>query len=59
MIGGDDEEDFQHVNVRRSHFLQDALRAFSKPQFNCSKMLKITFIGEASIDDGGPCHEFC
>ncbi len=57
MIFGEHEEDFQLVNVRRTHLLQDAIRAFSKASFNCSKMLKVTFIGEASVDDGGPRRE--
>ena len=58
MIRGEHDEDVQRVHVRRSHLLHDAFRAFSKPTFNCSKMLKVTFIGEESVDDGGPRREF-
>ena len=32
----------------------DALRAFLHSSFNLSRMLKITFIVEAAINDGGP-----
>ena len=58
VITGDHEEDFQLVNIRRTHLMQDAFRAFSKASFSCSKMLKVTFIGEASVDEGGPRREF-
>ena len=33
------------------------MRAFSKPLFHTSKLLKVTFIGEPSVDDGGPRRE--
>ncbi len=44
-------------NGRRSHIVQDAMCAFAKPSFHTSKMLKVTFIGEISVDDGGPRRE--
>lgn len=50
--------DFQRINVRRSHLYQDAVRAFSRPTFNVSKLLKVVFVGEPSVDDGGPRREF-
>ena len=31
-------------------FVKYTLGAFSKPNFDVSKMLKVTFIGEASVD---------
>lgn len=55
---GMDEEDVQRINVRRSHLYQDALRAFSRTTFNAAKVPKVNFIGEQSIDDGGPRREF-
>lgn len=58
VITGADEEDVQRIHVRRRYLFGDALRAFAKPSFNVSKMLKVTFIGEASVDDGGPRREF-
>lgn len=58
VIGGSNEEDCQRIHVRRTHLFTDAVRAFSKPCFNVSKMLKVVFIGEASVDEGGPRREF-
>ncbi len=51
------DEDVQHLRVRRSNIFSDALRQFSKDSFNCSKLLRVTFIGEAAVDDGGPGRE--
>ena len=39
-------------------FVKYTLGAFSKPNFDVSKMLKVIFIGEASVDEGGPHREF-
>ena len=58
VITGIDEEDRQRIHVRRSNIIRDTIRAFSKPQFNVSKMLKVVFIGEPSVDEGGPRREF-
>lgn len=52
------DEDVQRIHVRRKYLLADSLRAFSKPTFNLSKMLKITFMGESAVDDGGPRREY-
>ena len=52
------EEDKQRLHVRRSRLFTDSLRAFSRPTFDVSKMLKVTFIGESAVDDGGPRREF-
>ena len=58
VITGTDEEDRQRIHVRRSHLITDAIRAFSKSTFNASKMLKVVFVGEPSVDEGGPRREF-
>ena len=58
VITGQDEEDFQRIHVRRSHLFSDAMRAFSRATFNVSKMLKVVFVGEPSVDDGGLRREF-
>ena len=58
VIIANDEEDFQRIHVRRSHLFHDAFRAFSRSTFDISKMLRVCFIGDASIDDGGPRREF-
>ena len=56
----EDEEDTQSVYIRRKLLYSDsdAFKAFSQPSFNVSKMLKVTFIGEGAVDDGGPRREF-
>ena len=38
--------------------LSDAALAFSRPNFNVSKLLKVVFVGEPSVDEGGPRREF-
>lgn len=53
-----DREGYQRVHVRRSHLFTDALKAFSRSSFTVSKMLKVVFIGDASVDEGGPRREF-
>lgn len=58
VITATNEECFQRIHVRRSNLFHDAFRAFSRSTFDISKMLKVCFIGDASIDDGGPRREF-
>ena len=53
-----DPEDSQSIIVRRSHILADASRTFSRSTFNPTKFLKVTFVGEAAVDEGGPRREF-
>lgn len=57
-ITGRDEEDHQRICVRRSHLFSDAARGFSRPNFNVSKLLKVVFVDEPSVDEGGPRQEF-
>ena len=57
VILSEDDEDVQPLRVRRSHVFSDALRQFSKESFVVDKMLKVQFIGEASVDYGGPRRE--
>lgn len=54
----EDDDDVQRIHVRRSHVFSDALRQFSKESFAVNKMLKIIFVGEAALDEGGPRREF-
>lgn len=58
VITGKDEEDLQPVNVRRKYIFQDGMRAFTKPSFDVTKMLKVRFISEQAQDLGGPRREF-
>ena len=46
------------IQVRRKKIWKDTLRAFKQPRFTAHKWLKVEFIGEAVIDDGGPRREF-
>ena len=50
-------DDIQRITVPRRHIFNDALSAF-KRDFDATKPIRITFIGEAAIDAGGPCREF-
>ena len=52
MCGG--SEDMQRIVVRRSHLFSDALRTFSRLTF---EYLKVTFVGEPDVDEGGPRRE--
>lgn len=58
VITGEDEEDLQPVHVRRKYIFDDAVRAFSRPSFTVSKMLKVRSISEQTEDEGGPRREF-
>ena len=55
---GDDEEDVQRICVRRNSIVADTFRQFSKTTTDVSKRLKVVFIGESSIDEGGPRREY-
>lgn len=57
-ITSNDDEDIMRIHVRRSHIFEDSVRQFSKDSFNTSKMLKVLFIGESAVDDGGPRREY-
>ena len=57
-ISSRDDEDFQRLHVRRGCLFSDAFCGFSKPTFNASKPLKVSFIGEHAVDSGGPRREF-
>ena len=53
-----DEQDKQLLFIRRREIVKDTIIAFAKSNFDVSKMLRVTFIGEASVDNGGPRCEF-
>ena len=46
------------ISVCRNHIWKDAIRAISKPGFNSNKHVRITFVGEEALDEGGPSREF-
>lgn len=58
VITSKDDEDIRRIHIRRSHLFSDALRQFSKANFDVSKMLQVRFVGEAAVDEGGPRREF-
>ena len=51
-------KEYQRVNVRRSSLLKDAFRKFSRHSFIVEKLLRIIFVGEQAVDEGGPRCEF-
>jgi len=47
------------VEVRRDHLLKDALRTLDNANpSHLRKNMKVTFVGEEGIDEGGVCKEF-
>jgi hypothetical protein len=52
------DEDVQRITVRRSNLLTDSFRIFSRSKTDLTKRLKVVFLGEASVDEGGPRREF-
>ena len=45
------------MHVRRTNIVADATRAL-KRNFDATKLLKVMFAGEPSVDEGGPRREF-
>ena len=45
------------ITVRRAHIWQDALKCFER-KFDLRSHVRITFLGEPAVDDGGPRREF-
>ena len=52
------EQSVNSLHVRRNYMWHDALRAISKPAFDPFLPVRVTFIGEPAVDDGGPRREF-
>ena len=48
----------QIMRVRRRYIWSDALRTFSKKDFQPGALLSVHFIGEEAADSGGPRREF-
>ena len=51
-------EEYSRINVRRSHLFDDSFRYFSKASFDEHKLIRVVFIGEEAVDEGGPRREF-
>ena len=52
-----DRSIYQRVVVRRKHLQHDALGRF-EVGFDFCKHLRVLFVGEPAVDDGGPLREF-
>lgn len=52
------EDTYQRINVRRLDVFHDGIRAFQRSSFNASQCIKVRFIGEPAVDQGGPRREF-
>ena len=46
------------ISIRWKSAFKDYLETAKKPWFNNERMLKVTFIDELAVDDGGPRREF-
>ena len=46
------------ISIRRNHIWKDAVRAISKPGFNPNRNVRVAFVGEEAVDEGGPSREF-
>ena len=57
-----DLTNINRISIRRRYAYQDYLDAVARQKmrkrFNKNGMLKVTFIGEPAVDDGGPRREF-
>lgn len=49
---------FLNVEIKRSNLIESTLDFISKPELNFKKPLKVKFIGEQGIDEGGVKKEF-
>ena len=52
-----DKSDMQRIVVGRNHLWEDALKRF-QAGFDFQKYVRVVFIGEPAVDDGGPLREF-
>lgn len=50
-------DEYQRMVVRRNHVWDDALCRF-KAGISVKKYIKVTFVGEPAVDQGGPLREF-
>ena len=52
-----DRSENQWIMIRQKHVWEDALHRF-KSGLDVNKYLKVTFVGEPAVDEGGPLWEF-
>ena len=53
-----EEQSYDRIDVRRRDILSSAIRAFKRGRFTGQNVLRVLFMGELAIDDGGPRREF-
>jgi hypothetical protein len=58
IFGNSDESPYLILAVRRSNLVQDSLHQLAEQQFYLKKPLKVVFVGEAGVDEGGVTKEF-
>ena len=49
---------FLTINIRRNNLIEDALNELSKPDIKLQNPIKVKFIGEQGVDEGGVRKEF-
>ena len=52
------EDKVQSIMIRRKNMLKIANNLYNQNTFNARKQLRVTFLGEAGVDTGGPRCEF-
>ena len=52
-----DKSLYQRIVIRRKHVWNDALRYFHSG-IDFAKYIRVTFVGEPAVDEGGPMREF-
>ena len=53
-----DCENTRRITVRRSRLFDDTIKTLKVRPWNPSNLLKVTFLGELGVDDGGPRREY-
>ncbi len=53
----EDLDQCSRLYILRSDLWKTALTAFKRPTFDVTKNIKVVFVGEPSVDDGGPLQE--
>lgn len=51
-------ENISRIDVQRKHLWDDYVDARKRPWVKSNNTMKIIFIGEPAVDDGGPKREF-
>ena len=54
----EDEEDISSIPVRRKHIFDDAILTLKRINWEPTQHLRVVFIGEPGVDEGGPTREF-